>query len=218
MMKIEIEQDLFEKEAQLAAANAEWMKQRGLMAVNLMGTPGAGKTSIIKNTARLLKVPMAVIEGDPASSIDTDLLKSAGIPAYQINTEGVCHLDAAMVAEALHQFEVPSRTVLFIENVGNLICTASYPLGEAIRVVVVGASEGDDKPFKYPDIFQTADVVILNKTDLESAVNFNLKRFYEGINSLKPKLPVFEISCKTGNGLEAWVNWLAVQVASYWAG
>jgi hydrogenase nickel incorporation protein HypB len=231
-MEIKIEQDLFANEAKLAAANVEFMKQRGLMAINIMGTPGAGKTSIIKHTARLLKIPMAVIEGDPASSIDTDLLKSAGIPAYQINTEGVCHLDATMIAKALREFEVAPRTLLFIENVGNLICTACYPLGEALRVVVIGASEGDDKPFKYPDIFQTADAVILNKTDLQAAVDFNLERFYQGIRSLHAnpnecpsnglprgmKLPVFEISCKTGTGLEAWVNWLAVRVAAFWAG
>jgi hydrogenase accessory protein HypB len=217
-MEIKVEQDLFENEAKLAAANMEWMKNRGLMAVNMMGTPGAGKTSIIKHTAYLLKIPMAVIEGDPASSIDTDLLKSAGIPAYQINTEGVCHLEAKMVAKALQEFEVVPRSLLFIENVGNLICTACYPLGEALRVVVVGASEGDDKPFKYPDIFQKADAVILNKTDLQVAVNFNLERFYQGIHSIQVKLPVFEISCKTGTGLEAWVNWLAVRAAAFWAG
>jgi hydrogenase nickel incorporation protein HypB len=217
-MEIKIAQDFFAKEAELALKNVEMMRNKGLMAVNLMGTPGAGKTSIIKNTARLLKVPMAVIEGDPACSIDTDLLKSLGIPAYQINTEGVCHLEATMISKALTEFEVAPRTLLFIENVGNLICTAAYPLGEALRVVVVGASEGDDKPFKYPDIFQTANAVILNKTDLQSAVDFNLERFYKGIHSLRSKLPVFEISCKTGTGLEAWVNWLAVQIATFWAG
>jgi hydrogenase nickel incorporation protein HypB len=216
-MEIKIAQDLFENEAKLADANKERMKQRGLMAVNIMGTPGAGKTAIIKNTARLLKIPMSVIEGDPASSIDTDLLKTIGIPAYQINTEGICHLEAKMVAKALDEFEVPPRSILFIENVGNLICTASYPLGEALRIVVVGASEGDDKPFKYPDIFQTANAVILNKMDLQAAVDFNLERFYKGIQSLHNKLPVFEVSCKTGKGMESWVNWLAVQVATFWA-
>jgi hydrogenase nickel incorporation protein HypB len=217
-MEIKIAQDFFANEALLAAENKELMKKRDLMAVNLLGTPGAGKTSIIKHTARLLKIPMAVIEGDPASSIDTDLLKSLGIPAYQINTEGVCHLEASMIIKALTEFEVAPRSLLFIENVGNLICTASYPLGEALRVVIVGASEGDDKPFKYPDIFQTANAVILNKTDLKAAVDFNSERFYQGIYSLHTKLPVFEISCKTGTGLEAWVNWLAVQVATFWAG
>jgi hydrogenase nickel incorporation protein HypB len=217
-MEIKIAQDLFENETQLALANVELMKKRGLMAVNLLGTPGAGKTSIIRHTARLLKVPMAVIEGDPASSIDTDLLKSLGIPAYQINTQGLCHLEATMITKALDEFEVVPRSLLFIENVGNLICTACYPLGEALRVVVVGASEGDDKPFKYPDIFQTANAVILNKTDLQAAVDFNLERFYEGIHCLHTKLPVFEISCKTGTGLESWVNWLAVQIATFWSG
>lgn len=217
-MEIKVAQDLFANEAELAAKNAALFKQQGLVVVNLLGPPGAGKTSIIKNTGRLLKIPTAVIEGDPASSIDTDLLNSVGISAFQINTEGVCHLDATMIAKALSEFKIPPRTLLFIENVGNLICTASYPLGEALRVVVVGASEGDDKPFKYPDIFQAANAVILNKTDLQAAVDFNIERFHKGIQSLNVKLPVFEVSCKTGAGLEAWVNWLAVRAAVFWAG
>ncbi|MGE5582168.1 MAG: hydrogenase nickel incorporation protein HypB [Bacillota bacterium] len=217
-MEIKIAQDLFANEAELAAQNKQLFRERGLMVVNLLGSPGAGKTGIIRQTARLLKIPMAVIEGDPASSIDTDLLNSLGISAYQINTEGVCHLEATMVSKALADFKVSPQTLVFIENVGNLICTAGYPLGEALRVVVLGASEGDDKPFKYPDIFQGADAVILNKIDLQTAVDFNKERFYKGIHTLHEKLPVFEVSCKTGSGVEAWVNWLAVRAAAYWAG
>ncbi len=217
-MEIKIEQDLFAEEARLAAENVKLLKERGLMMINVLGAPGSGKTSVIKETSRLLKIPTAVIEGDPASSIDTDLLNSLGIPAFQINTEGVCHLEAVMVAKALEEFKVDFRTLLFIENVGNLICTACYPLGEALRMVIVGVSEGDDKPFKYPDIFQDADVVVLNKTDLQAAVDFNKERFYQGIRNLKNDLPVFEISCKTGDGLEAWVNWLTEKATTFWAG
>lgn len=207
-MEIDIGQDLFVHEAELAAANRKLLKERGLIALNLLAGPGAGKTSLIRNTVPLLKRRIAVIEGDPASSIDTDFLNSLGIPAYQINTEGGCHLEAPMITEALKDFKPAPDTLLIIENVGNLICTASFPLGESIRVVMVGVSEGDDKPFKYPDIFQGADVVILNKIDLQPFVDFDLERFKQGIKILKPSLPIFEVSCKTGTGLKNWADWL----------
>ena len=215
-MEIKIGEDFFENEEKFAEANRCLFREKSLMVVNLLAAPGSGKTSIIKQTAQLLKVPMAVIEADPASSIDTDQLNALGIPAFQINTEGGCHLEASMIAKALEEFQPGPQSLLFIENVGNLICTACYPLGEALRVVMVGVSEGDDKPFKYPDIFQTADVVILNKMDLRTHVEFSLERFYKGLRTLNPKVPVFEISCKKGDGLEEWVNWLAVQVAMFW--
>lgn len=174
----------------------------------MLAAPGAGKTSLIRKTVPLLKRRVAVIEGDPASSIDTDLLNSIGIPAYQINTEGGCHLEAPMISKALEDFKPEPGALLVIENVGNLICTASFPLGESIRVVMVGVSEGDDKPFKYPDIFQEADAVILNKIDLQPFVDFDLARFRRGIETLRPGLPIFEISCRTGSGLTDWAEWL----------
>ncbi len=214
-MEIKIGQDLFAHEAELAAVNGKLFKERGLIALNLLAAPGAGKTSLIRNTASLLKRRVAVIEGDPASSIDTDLLNSLGISAFQINTEGGCHLEAPMVAKALEDFKPEPGSLLIIENVGNLICTASFPLGEAIRVVMVGVSEGDDKPFKYPDIFQGADVVILNKMDLQPFVDFDPERFRRGIEALKPGLPIFEVSCKTGSGLQAWAEWLERTVAAF---
>lgn len=207
-MEIKIGQDLFDHEAELAEANRRLFRERGLSVLNLLAAPGAGKTSLIRSTAPLMKRRVAVIEGDPASSIDTDLLNSLGIPAFQINTEGGCHLEAPMVAEALQDFHPEAGTLLIIENVGNLICTASFPLGESIRVVMVGVSEGDDKPFKYPDIFQGADAVILNKVDLQPFVDFDLERFRRGVEALKPDLPIFAVSCKTGSGLEAWAKWL----------
>ncbi len=207
-MEIDIGRGLFALEAELAEANRKLFKERGLIALNLLAAPGAGKTSLIRNTVPLLKQRTAVIEGDPASSIDTDLLNSLGIPAYQINTEGGCHLEAPMVSKALENFHPKPGTLLIIENIGNLICTASFPLGESIRVVMVGVSEGDDKPFKYPDIFQGADAVILNKIDLQPFVDFDLKRFRQGIGTLRPDIPIFEISCRTGSGLAAWAQWL----------
>ncbi len=207
-MEIDIGQDLFVHEAELAAANRKLFKEMGIIALNLLASPGAGKTSLIRSTVPLLKHRVAVIEGDPASSIDTDLLNSLGIPAFQINTEGGCHLEAPMVSKALASFKPERNTLLIIENVGNLICTASFPLGESIRVVMVGVSEGDDKPFKYPDIFQGADAVILNKIDLQPFVDFDPERFRQGIEALRPGLPIFEISCRTKCGLTAWAEWL----------
>jgi hydrogenase nickel incorporation protein HypB len=207
-MEIDISRDLFDHEAELAAGNRKLFNDLGIVALNLLAAPGAGKTSLIRSTAPLLKRPVAVIEGDPASSIDTDLLNSLGIPTFQINTEGGCHLEASMISKALECFKPERNSLLIIENVGNLICTAGFPLGESIRVVMVGVSEGDDKPYKYPDIFQEADVVVLNKIDLKPFVDFDLDRFQQGVRTLRPELPIFEISCRTGSGLPGWAEWL----------
>jgi hydrogenase nickel incorporation protein HypB len=215
-MEIKIEQDLFDNEDKLAELNRQLFKKMGLMVINLLAGPGSGKTSLLKRTSKQLGYPMAVIEGDPASRIDTDLLNSLGIPAYQINTEGGCHLEAAMIAKALEEFQPAANTVLFIENVGNLICTAGYPLGEALRVVMLGVSEGDDKPFKYPDIFQGADAILLNKMDLKPMVDFDSELFYKGVGILNPEAPVFEISCKTGAGFGPWADWLNSRAKIFW--
>lgn len=214
-MEIRIEEDLFAKEALYAEENRRVFRERGICPLNLLAGPGAGKTSLIRQTYTKLSVPVAVIEGDPASSIDTELLNSLGIQAVQINTEGGCHLDALMIGKALQTMELKRGSLLFIENVGNLICTASYPLGETLRVVMHGVSEGDDKPFKYPEIFQTADAVILNKMDLLPYVDFQKDRFYQGIHSLNPNVPVFELSAKEGSGFGPWVEWLSQHYQIY---
>ena len=207
-MEIRVEQDLFQTETALAEENRRLFLEHRWTAVNLLAGPGSGKTSLIRQTAPLLDIPVAVIEGDPASRIDTDLLNSLGIPAFQINTEGGCHLEAPMIQKALREFQPVAGSLLMIENVGNLICTAAYPLGEAARIVMLGVSEGDDKPFKYPQIFQGADAVVLNKIDLQTFVDFDLDRFYQGLAALSPAIPVFEVSCKTGTGLREWADWL----------
>lgn len=216
-MEIKVEQDVLENELKLAEQNRKLFAEKGLMVVNLLAAPGTGKTSLIKSTAHLLKVPTAVIEGDPASSIDTDKLNSMGIPAFQINTEGGCHLEAPMIVKALSEFKLEPKTLLFVENVGNLICTAYFPLGEALRVLMLSVAEGDDKPYKYPDIFREADAIVLNKIDLKQHVEFNSDYFYKGIKALNPKAHTFEVSCKNGSGVEGWVNWLAVKAATFWA-
>ena len=214
-MEIDIEQDLFDNEARLAEENRQVFRERGVMPVNLLASPGAGKTSFIRQLKVQSELLLTAIEGDPASSIDTDLLNSLGIPAFQINTEGGCHLEAMMVGQALKEFQPARGSVLFIENVGNLICTASFPLGEALRLVMLGVSEGDDKPIKYPLIFEGADAVILNKMDLAPYVDFDRDRFYHGVRVLKPEMPIFEVSCKTGAGFPQFVNWLEGKVQSY---
>jgi hydrogenase nickel incorporation protein HypB len=214
-MEIDIEQDLFDNEARLAEENRQVFRERGVMPVNLLASPGAGKTSFIRQLKVQSELLLTAIEGDPASSIDTDLLNSLGIPAFQINTEGGCHLEAMMVGQALKEFQPARGSVLFIENVGNLICTASFPLGEALRLVMLGVSEGDDKPIKYPLIFEGADAVILNKMDLAPYVDFDRDRFYHGVRVLQPEMPVFEVSCKTGAGFPQFINWLEGKVQSY---
>lgn len=213
-MEIDISRDLFDHEAELAAGNRKLFYDMGIIALNLLAAPGAGKTSLIRGTVPLLGRPVAVIEGDPASSIDTDLLNSLGIPTFQINTEGGCHLEAPMISKALESFKPERNTLLIIENVGNLICTAGFPLGESIRVVMVGVSEGDDKPYKYPDIFQEADAVVLNKIDLQPFVDFDMDRFQQGVRILCPELPIFGISCRAGSGLPEWAEWLEQTVIS----
>lgn len=215
-MEIKIEQDIFENETKLAEQNRKLFAEQELMVVNLLAAPGAGKTSLIKRTAHFLKVPAAVIEGDPASSIDTDALNAMGIPAFQINTEGGCHLEAPMIAKALADFKLEPKTLLFVENVGNLICTAYFPLGEALRVLLLSVTEGDDKPYKYPDIFRETDAIVLNKIDLKPHVEFRSDYFYQGIKTLNPKAHTFEVSCQDGTGIEAWANWLMSKAATFW--
>jgi hydrogenase nickel incorporation protein HypB len=215
-MEIKIEHDFFAHEAQLAAQNQALFQEMGLMAINLLAGPGAGKTSLIKQTHQMLSIPFAVIEGDPASSLDTEHLMTLGIPAVQINTEGGCHLEAAMIFKALESFKPAPRTLLWIENIGNLICTAGYPLGEALRIAMVGASEGDDKPFKYPYVFQDAACVIVNKIDLKPYVEFDSRRFAKGVQSVNRKAPIFEVSCKTGAGMEPLIHWLKLKAREFW--
>ena len=215
-MEINIAQDVFENEIKLAEQNRKLFGEKGLMVVNLLAAPGAGKTSLIKRTAHLLKVPAAVIEGDPASSIDTDALNSMGIPAFQINTEGGCHLEAPMIVKALSDFKLEPKTLLFVENVGNLICTAYFPLGEALRILLLSVTEGDDKPYKYPDIFREADAIVLNKIDLKPHVEFRSDYFYQGIKTLNPKAQLFEVSCQNGSGIEVWADWLTDKAVTFW--
>lgn len=193
-----------------AKQNKARLDKGRILTVNIMSSPGAGKTSLILSTLKHFKdkTRMAVIEGDVASSVDADKVNALGVPVVQINTAGGCHLDANMVAEALDDLPLETTDVLFIENVGNLICPNNYILGEDRRVMIASMPEGHDKPFKYPAMFADTDVVLVNKTDLQPYLNFNTRIFNKTVTALNPDVLILPISCKTRAGLKAWFGWL----------
>ena len=193
-----------------AAENKKRLTKHGIFTVNIMSSPGAGKTSLILSTIKHLskKVRIAVIEGDVASSVDAEKVNALGIPAVQINTQGGCHLDAFMVEKGLDNLSLDKIDLLFIENVGNLICPNNYRLGEDSRLMIASMPEGDDKPYKYPAMFADSDVVILNKIDLQPHLDFDEKAFRKVVNGLNPDVVIFPVSCKTGAGMKAWFDWL----------
>ncbi len=182
-----------------------------MFAVNLMASPGAGKTSLIEQTLPLLarKLRVAVVDGDIATSIDADRASAAGaVVAVQINTGGECHLDAVMLHQALGQIDLSAVDVLLVENVGNLVCPADFRLGTHKSVLIASIPEGDDKPYKYPGMYRGVDALVINKTDLLPYINFRMDYFQQGVEILNPGLVTFPLSCRTGEGLDAWVNWL----------
>lgn len=182
----------------------------GVPAVNLMGSPGAGKTSLVEQTLERVagRVKIGVIEGDVATSLDADRIARFGVPTVQINTGGACHLDAAMIRKALSNLDISGLDLLLIENVGNLVCPAQFDLGEAAKVVVCSLPEGDDKVLKYPAIFSLVSAVVLNKLDLIEHLEFNLLDFERHLGELNPNAALMELSCVTGEGLDRWVEWL----------
>jgi hydrogenase nickel incorporation protein HypB len=210
MMEVSVDKDILSANDQVAAENRSRLAAGDVTAVNIMASPGAGKTSVIAETADRLPADLrpGVIEGDLASSIDTDALLARGIPAVQINTGGNCHLDAPMIRTALPRLPLGEIGVLFIENVGNLVCPAEFDLGAALAVVVASVPEGHDKPYKYPGMFAAADAVLLNKADLLAYFDFDLDYFRRGLAMVNPDAPLFLVSCRTGEGMAEWVNWL----------
>jgi hydrogenase nickel incorporation protein HypB len=207
-MKIEVVKNILDANDQVAYINRETFDHLGVIAINIMAAPGAGKTSVILKTAELLDLPIAVIEGDVASTIDSEKVASKGISVVQINTGGECHLDAPMLKEALKRINLNGIRLLFIENVGNLICPAGFELGEHIKVAVSSIPEGDDKPYKYPGLFSKVSAVVLNKIDILPYIDFNMGYFENGVRALNPNVKIFPVSCKTGEGLSEWVEWL----------
>lgn len=206
----------------IAAARVEHsLRLAGVVALNLIAGPGAGKTSLIRRTIEALrgKARVGVIEGDIAGSIDTSRVLAAGAAdAVQINTGGNCHLEANMVAEAINGLNLDRLDILLIENVGNLVCPTHWRLGEQLRICLMGASEGDDKPIKYPEIFAHCQAVVLNKTDLIDLVDFDRDRFVRGVRALNPEVPIFDVSCRSGVGIESWANWIMRQRSNHTPG
>jgi hydrogenase accessory protein HypB len=198
----------------VAAENRAAFDAAGLLAVNLMSSPGAGKTSLILATLERLPPSLraGVIEGDIASTLDAERIAARNIPVVQINTGGACHLDAPMIRSALSHLPLPDLDLLFIENVGNLVCPAEFDLGAHLRIVVASVPEGHDKPYKYPGMFQKADAVVLNKVDLMPHIDFDLSAFQHGLSILRPGIPLFLLSCRTGQGVDEWVGWLTAHL------
>lgn len=207
---ITVGEDILGANEEKAKANKSRLDSHGVLTINIMSSPGAGKTSLILSTIKSLKekARMAVIEGDVASSVDADKINEMGIPVVQINTAGGCHLDANMVESALNGLPLKETDLLFIENVGNLICPNAFTLGEDKRVMISSMPEGDDKPYKYPAMFADSDVVLLNKIDLQPYLDFNVDSFMKSVTGLNPDVILFPVSCKNGEGMEAWLNWL----------
>jgi hydrogenase nickel incorporation protein HypB len=209
--RISVVEQILSANDEIALANRRLLDARGIVAVNLMASPGAGKTSLILRTIQALqgRLRIGVIEGDLAGRVDADRVAATGTPVVQINTGGGCHLDASQVEGALQQLPLGQIDLLFIENVGNLVCPAGFALGERLKVLVAHVPEGHDKPIKYPGIFTVADALLLNKVDLMPYLDFDLDAFRTAVRALNAHAPIFAVSCKTGEGLPAWAEWLA---------
>jgi hydrogenase nickel incorporation protein HypB len=212
---VSVVENILNANDQLAASNRERLDKAGIFAINLMASPGAGKTSLITRTVEALHDDFRIgaVDGDIATTLDADRIAALGIPAVQINTGGACHLDAVMLQEALPQLPLEELDLLIVENVGNLVCPASFELGVHRKVLIASVPEGDDKPYKYPVMYRGVDTVILNKTDVLDAFDFDVDYFRRGVEALNPGLRFLPLSCKTGEGLEAWLNWLRKEIA-----
>jgi len=208
--RLAVEEDLLARNDRQASQVRQHLSGQGVLALNLISSPGSGKTTLLVETIRRLegKVPVAVIEGDQQTTRDADRIAATGAPAIQINTGKGCHLEAQAIHDALHHMPVPAGGILFIENVGNLVCPALFDLGEAEKVVILSVTEGDDKPAKYPHIFNAAGVMVLNKIDLLPYVDFDVERCLEEARRLQPDLVVLQVSARTGEGMDAWVQHL----------
>ncbi|MDP4180709.1 MAG: hydrogenase nickel incorporation protein HypB [Bacillota bacterium] len=209
-MEIKVLKNIMHANQQIAEDNKKMFVDKKITVINIMASPGAGKTSVILKVIEALKnkIHMGVIEGDIASSIDAEKIESIGVPVIQINTGGGCHLDANMIKTVMPDLKMQDNSIVFVENVGNLVCPSTFDLGETIKMVIASVPEGHDKPFKYTSMFAAADVIILNKTDLAPYIDFDKDMFYKGVHALRDNANVFEISCRTGNGIDKLVDWI----------
>jgi hydrogenase nickel incorporation protein HypB len=209
-MKVKVLQNILDANDQMANRNRQVLDKAGVLAINIMSSPGAGKTSLILQTIARLKdrVRIAVIEGDIASTIDADRISKEGVSVVQINTGGACHLDANMVSNALDSLSLEDTDLLLIENVGNLVCPAEFKTGAHKRVMLLSVPEGNDKPYKYPLMFTESAVIIVNKIDLLPLLDFDVTAFRQAVTGLNPNVKIFPVSCKTGEGIAEWVSWL----------
>jgi hydrogenase nickel incorporation protein HypB len=209
-----VEQDVLSKNNQLALTNRKYFQDNDIFALNLVSSPGSGKTTLLeKSVAALADMPLAVIEGDQQTMRDAERIEATGAEVVQVNTGTGCHLDADMVHRAMHQLELEKNSLLFIENVGNLVCPAMFDLGEAHKVVIISVTEGEDKPQKYPHMFHAADICVITKTDLLPYVDFDIARCREYAGQVNGNLTFFELSATTGTGMEAWLDWLRRNVS-----
>lgn len=209
-MEIKVVRRIMEANEQHAAVVRQRLREAGVVALNLISAPGSGKTSLVECAIRELrdKVGIGAIEGDPDTTRDAERIARLDVPVVQINTEGGCHLEATMVLRALDEIDLKALDLLFIENVGNLVCPVAFDLGETHRVAVVSTAEGHDKPAKYPALFRSAQVTVLNKADLIPYLDFNEEQFTTDVRRLNPGMPILRVSCRTGEGIVEWVRWL----------
>jgi hydrogenase nickel incorporation protein HypB len=209
-VKVKVVKKILEVNDRMAAANRRILAEAGVFAVNLMSAPGAGKTTLLERTIRSLgeRIKFGVIEGDIQGTHDAEVIAALDVPVVQINTEGACHLDANMISAILPQLPLDDIDVLVVENVGNLVCPAEFDVGESVKVMILSLAEGDDKPMKYPLMFQQSEVLIINKIDLAPYVDARVERIRDDSLALNPSLMVFELSARSGEGFDEWLDWL----------
>ena len=214
MVKVTIAQNILAANDTIAGEIQQNLSARGIRTLNIMSSPGAGKTTLLERTIERLRgrLSIGVIEGDVEKTADAERIEAAGAQTVQINTRGACHLEAHIIRDALAQIEVASLDLLVIENIGNLVCPAAWNLGEDTRVVVVSTTEGDDKPAKYPQMFAASEVMVVNKLDLLPYVDYDLQKVKRQALAINPHLRIFELSCRTGEGLDTWCEWLITVV------
>ncbi len=213
---IQVEIDILAKNNNYANQNRDFFRQNGILALNLVSSPGSGKTTTLETTLKILKktISLKVIEGDQQTTQDVDRIKKTGVEAIQVNTGKGCHLDAHMVGHAFEALKLEEDSLLFIENVGNLVCPAAFDLGEHCKVAILSVTEGEDKPLKYPDMFAAADLMLLNKIDLLPHLNFDVERCIAYARQVNPKIQVLQISATTGEGMDGWYQWISAQMDS----